>query len=77
MCLVENSRGGLGLPTGGVAELKNLMVQQGRDLDTKHMKANGAEETNSKHRWKFTITFKIASGQYQPLISVSHGMTNG
>ncbi|KAL8976484.1 MAG: hypothetical protein Q9205_007510 [Flavoplaca limonia] len=58
--LVESSGGGLGLPSGGVAELKNLVIQQGKDLDTKHMKAN-CEETNSKHCWKFTITFKIAS----------------
>ena len=61
--LVESSGGGLGLPSGGVAELKNLVIQQGKDLDTKHMKAN-SEETNSKHCWKCTITFKIASGQY-------------
>ncbi|KAL9039237.1 MAG: hypothetical protein Q9180_002650 [Flavoplaca navasiana] len=59
--MLESSGGGLGLPSGGVAELKNLVIQQGKDLDTKHMKAN-CEETNSKHCWKFTITFKIASG---------------
>ncbi|KAL9633738.1 MAG: hypothetical protein Q9204_003270 [Flavoplaca sp. TL-2023a] len=57
--LVESSGGGLGLPSGGVAELRNLVIQQGKDLDTKYMKAN-SEETNSKHCWKFTITFKIA-----------------
>ncbi|KAL8880835.1 MAG: hypothetical protein Q9198_001832, partial [Flavoplaca austrocitrina] len=38
--MLESSGGGLGLPSGGVAELKNLVIQQGKDLDTKHMKAN-------------------------------------
>ncbi|KAL8716587.1 MAG: hypothetical protein Q9225_006097 [Loekoesia sp. 1 TL-2023] len=55
---LETSGGGLGLPTGGVAELKGLAVQQGKDLDTKHMKANTGEEANSKSCWKLTIIFK-------------------
>ncbi|KAL8659408.1 MAG: hypothetical protein Q9226_000435 [Calogaya cf. arnoldii] len=57
---LEVSGGGLGLPTGGVAELKSLAIQQGKDLDTKHMKAN-TDEVNSKSRWKFTVTFKVPS----------------
>ncbi|KAL8783513.1 MAG: hypothetical protein Q9213_004559 [Squamulea squamosa] len=57
---LELSGGGLGLPTGGVAELKGLAVQQGKDLDTKHMKAN-TEEANSKPCWKLTITFTVPS----------------
>ncbi|KAL8997793.1 MAG: hypothetical protein Q9169_003042 [Polycauliona sp. 2 TL-2023] len=59
---LETSGGGLGLPTGGVAELKRLAVQQGKDLDTKHMKAN-SEEDHSRPCWKFTINFKIPGGE--------------
>ncbi|CAL8581885.1 hypothetical protein XPA_007565 [Xanthoria parietina] len=57
---LESSGGGLGLPTGGVVELKSLTIQQGKDLDTKYMKAN-SEEVNPKSCWKFTITFKTPS----------------
>ncbi|KAL8948378.1 MAG: hypothetical protein Q9222_005434 [Ikaeria aurantiellina] len=60
---VEVSGGGLGLPTGGVAELKGLAIQQGKDLDTKHMKANVKEESKSKPCWKFTVVFKEAGGE--------------
>ncbi|KAL8712594.1 MAG: hypothetical protein Q9220_003125 [cf. Caloplaca sp. 1 TL-2023] len=59
---VAASGGGLGMPTGGVAELKGLAIQQGKDLDTKHMKANPKEESNSKPCWKFTVMFKEAGG---------------
>ncbi|KAL9009421.1 MAG: hypothetical protein Q9173_005551 [Seirophora scorigena] len=55
---LEMSGGGVGLPAGGVAELKNLAVQQGADLDTKYMKANVEDNGKSKPCWKLTITFK-------------------
>lgn len=62
---VEMTGGGIGLPTGGVAELKGLVVQQGKDLDTKHMMANvGDEKANAKACWKFTITFKESHGEF-------------
>ncbi|KAL8935897.1 MAG: hypothetical protein Q9211_004456 [Gyalolechia sp. 1 TL-2023] len=54
---VDISGGGLGLPSGGVAELKGLAIQLGKDLDIKHMKAN-VEEAKSKCCWKLTIMFK-------------------
>lgn len=61
---VEMTGGGIGLPSGGVAELKGLVVQQGEDLDTKHMIANVKDEkANIKACWKFTITFKESSGK--------------
>ncbi|KAI4113435.1 MAG: hypothetical protein LQ345_005585 [Seirophora villosa] len=55
---LEITGGGVGLPTGGVAELKNLAVQQGADLDTKYMKANVEDNGKSKPCWKLTVTFK-------------------
>ncbi|KAL8830148.1 MAG: hypothetical protein Q9170_005869 [Blastenia crenularia] len=55
---LEVSGGGLGLPSGGVAELKGLSIQQGKDLDIKHMQANVEDGANSKSCWKVTITFK-------------------
>lgn len=55
---LDISGGGLGLPSGGVAELKGLTVQLGKDLDIKHMKANMQEDEKSKSSWKLTITFK-------------------
>ncbi|KAL8988419.1 MAG: hypothetical protein Q9177_002509 [Variospora cf. flavescens] len=56
---LEMSGGGVGLPSGGVAELKNLAIHQGADIDTKHMKANKDEEgSKSRPCWKLTITFK-------------------
>ncbi|KAI4245369.1 MAG: hypothetical protein LQ352_006574 [Teloschistes flavicans] len=55
---VEASGGGAGLPSGGVAELKGLAIQQGKDLDTKHMQANSPDGVISKPCWKFTVTFK-------------------
>ncbi|KAL8805454.1 MAG: hypothetical protein Q9200_005419 [Gallowayella weberi] len=55
---LEASGGGLGLPTGGVVELKGLAFQQGKDLDTKHMEANSGEEATAKPCWKFSVTFK-------------------
>ncbi|KAL8775660.1 MAG: hypothetical protein Q9209_000156 [Squamulea sp. 1 TL-2023] len=57
---LEVTGGGLGLPTGGVAELKSLAIQQGKDLDRKHMKAN-TEEANPKPCWKLTIMFTVPS----------------
>lgn len=61
--IVDISSCGLGLPAGGVAELKNLTVQRGADLDTKYMKVNVEEEGNPKPCWKITITFKETSGK--------------
>ncbi|KAL8728955.1 MAG: hypothetical protein Q9166_005050 [cf. Caloplaca sp. 2 TL-2023] len=58
---LEASGGGLGLPTGGVAELKGLAIQQGKDLDTKHMRANTADEASPRPCWKVTVTFKEAN----------------
>lgn len=56
--------GGIGLPTGGVIELKGLAIQQGKDLDTKHMVANvGDGKANGKACWKFTIEFKETMGK--------------
>ncbi|KAL8934869.1 MAG: hypothetical protein Q9216_005691 [Gyalolechia sp. 2 TL-2023] len=55
---LDISGGGLGLPSGGVAELKGLAVQLGKDLDIKHMKANVEGEAKLKSCWKLTITFK-------------------
>lgn len=55
---MDKSGGGLGLPSGGVAELEGLTVQLGKDLDIKHMKANAGEEEKSKSSWKLVITFK-------------------
>lgn len=60
---MDISGGGLGLPSGGVAELKGLAVQLGKDLDIKHMKANVEDEARSKSCWKLTITFKETGGK--------------
>ncbi|KAL8674467.1 MAG: hypothetical protein Q9168_001132 [Polycauliona sp. 1 TL-2023] len=57
--------GDLGLRTGGIAELKRLAIQQGKDLDTKYMQAN-SEEVSSRPCWKFTITFQVPSGKEHP-----------
>ncbi|KAL8815669.1 MAG: hypothetical protein Q9223_005217 [Gallowayella weberi] len=59
---LKASGGGLGLPTGGVVELKGLAFQQGKDLDTKHMEANSGEEATAKPCWKFSVTFKEGAG---------------
>ena len=54
---------GLGLPSGGVVEIKNLAVQQGTTLDTKYMRANVEEEIVSKPCWKLVVTFKDMDGR--------------
>ncbi|KAL8804222.1 MAG: hypothetical protein Q9182_002676 [Xanthomendoza sp. 2 TL-2023] len=55
---LEASGGGLGLPTGGVVELKGLALRQGTDLDTKYMEANTDEAATAKPCWKCSVTFK-------------------
>lgn len=50
-----------------MAELKNLAVQQGADLDTKYMKANVEDNGKSKPCWKLTVTFKETNGKFGPL----------
>ncbi|KAL8691651.1 MAG: hypothetical protein Q9218_003172 [Villophora microphyllina] len=60
---LEASGGGLGLPTGGVAELKGLAIHQGKDLDTKYMQANSTEGAITKPCWKFIVTFKEPGGR--------------
>lgn len=68
------SGGGVGLPSGGVAELKNLGIQQGADLDSKYMKANKDEEgSKSKACWKLTITFKEINGKTSARTHMSLG----
>ncbi|KAL8699392.1 MAG: hypothetical protein Q9224_001432 [Gallowayella concinna] len=63
---LEATAGGVGLQIGGVAELKGLVVQQGKDLDTKHMEANTEEAATVKACWKFTVTFKEGAGSDVP-----------
>lgn len=60
---MDNSGGGLVLPAEGVAELKNLAIQQGPDLDTKYMNANLNGEASSKPSWKVRVTFKNTKGK--------------
>ncbi|KAL9594835.1 MAG: hypothetical protein Q9219_006799 [cf. Caloplaca sp. 3 TL-2023] len=70
---LEITGGGLGLPSGGVAELKGLAVHQGLSLDVKSMRANtekkankeqaSKEQANPRSCWKMTITFKETSGK--------------
>ncbi|KAL9607546.1 MAG: hypothetical protein Q9167_007549 [Letrouitia subvulpina] len=61
---LTESAGGISMPMGFVAELQGLRIQQGKDIDTKHMTANTNEEENSQKRWKFALTFKGSDGEY-------------
>ncbi|KAL8968963.1 MAG: hypothetical protein Q9197_004590 [Variospora fuerteventurae] len=71
---LEMSGGGVGLPSGGVAELKNLAIQRGSNIDTKYMKANKDEEgSKSKPCWKLTITFKEINGKTSARADMSLG----
>lgn len=61
---LAESAGGISMPMGLVAELQGLRVQQGKNMDAKHMTANTDEEENNQKRWKFALTFKGSDGEY-------------